>query len=798
MTLADGTRLGPYEIVAPLGAGGMGEVYRAKDTRLGREVAVKVLPAEVAAHPERLRRFEVEARAASALNHPNILTVHDFGSQDGVTYLVTELLSGESLRQLVQSGPLAARRAVEIGVQIARGLAAAHEQGIVHRDLKPENLFVTRDGVAKILDFGLAKRTPPLAVPVSEASTMAEATAAGTILGTVGYMAPEQVRGEPCDARADLFALGCVLYELLTATGPFRRDAAVESLSAILRDEPAAPPPGAPGMPPALDHVVRRCLEKSPAHRFQSANDLAFALTEALAASTSVAPAPRTPYSAEPRRRRLRWLAPAAALVAALILLALDVGRLRSRFSTGGRRIDSLAVLPLANFSGDPHQEYFADGMTEALIAELAKLRALKVISRTSVMQYKDAERPLPEIARALGVRAVVEGSVARDGDDVRITVQLVDARDDRHLWSSSYTREAKDVLRLQAEVARSIAREIGLAVSPDEERALDTGRQVDPEAHRLLLQAAELIRRGNTQSEEQQRIESLVGRALELDPGYAAAHALRAQVLVDRGATGREAGSAACPAAREAVRHALALDADNFGARVVETQILTLCDYEWAAAEQESRELLRFAPGDAAIHDNLAWVLSSVGRHDEALAESRRAFELDPLNDWVAGHRIEYFYRARRLDEAQAEAARILALLPDSVFAKWTLGNTKLAARDYDGAIRVYLTRAVATPDKNFMVGLAHALAGRQAEARAVLDFLLERRQSRYVPATMIAVVYGGLGELDNAFAWLDRAYDERALLLGEAAVESMYDPLRADPRFAVLLRRMSLPVLP
>jgi serine/threonine protein kinase/Tfp pilus assembly protein PilF len=761
-------------------------------------VAVKVLPAEVASDAERLRRFEQEARAASALNHPNILTVHDFGSQDGITYLVTELLSGESLRQLVHGGPLPARRAVEIGVQIARGLAAAHEQGIVHRDLKPENLFVTKDSVAKILDFGLAKRAAPLAGPISEASTMAEATAAGTILGSVGYMAPEQVRGEPCDARADLFALGCVLYELLTATGPFRRDTAVESLSAILREEPAAPPPDAPRMPPALDHVVQRCLEKSPVRRFQSANDLAFALTEALAASTSVAVSPPASKPTAPRRTLIRRLALVAALVAVIVLLALDVGDLRGRFSPGGQRIDSLAVLPLANFSSDPQQEYFADGMTEALIAELAKLRALKVISRTSVMQYKNAERPLPEIARALGVRGVVEGSVARDGGDVRITVQLVDARDDRHLWSNSYTREGKDVLRLQAEVARSIAREIDVAVSPDEERALATGRQVDPEAHRLLLQAVELSRRGSTQSEEQQRIESLVARALELDPDYAPAHVLRAQVLYDRGATGREAGAIACPAARAEVRHALALDADNLGARVVEAQILTFCDYDWSSAEREWRELLRLAPGDAAVHDNLAWVLSAVGRHDEALEESRIAFELDPLNDWVAGHRIEYFYRAKRFDEALAEAARILALSPDSVFAKWVLGNAKLAARDVDGAIQVYLTRAVATPDKNFMVGLAHALAGRQAEARAVLDFLLERRRSRYVPSTMIAVVYGGLGEVDNAFAWLDRAYDERALLLGEAAVESMYDPLRADPRFAALLRRMSLPVLP
>ena len=798
MSLSAGTRLGPYEIVSPLGAGGMGEVYRARDTRLGRDVAVKVLPAEVAGDADRLLRFEREARAAGALNHPNILTVHDVGNEAGVAFLVTELLRGETLRESLAGGPLPARRVVEIATQVAHGLAAAHEKGIVHRDLKPENIFLPSNGPAKILDFGLARWKEDGAGSLSEAPTMAESTAAGVVLGTVGYMAPEQVRGERADARSDIFAFGCVLHEMLGGHNPFRRESAIESFHAILKEEPPSIDSAAP-VPPPLEQIVRHCLEKAPERRFQSASDLAFALEQSMPAPASRAASTKPTAPAARTRRRgpvPALLVGSAALLAAL-LYVFDVGGLRNRFAgTGaGGTIDSLAVLPLVNFSGDPAQEFFADGMTEALIAELAKIRALKVISRTSVMQYKGAKRPLPEIARELGVRGVVEGSVVREGGSVRITVQLIDAPQDRHVWAESYTRESREVLRLQAEVAQAIAAAVRVAVTPEERQRLAVTSAVDPEAHRLLLEAVELMRRGSTQLDTQQRIAALLDRSVSLAPDFARAHALRAGQRYQLAGTGYESGASACPPARDELRRALELDPTSVEARSLDATLKESCDFDWTGALAVYDGLLQSAPGDAATHDALSQLLSVLGRHDEALEHVRRADELDPFNDWISGHYVDTLTAARRYPEALRIARRSLETSPDSVFLKWTLGNAELALGHFDEALATYMSRKVSNPGMNFMVGLLHGRAGRRKEARAVLDFLLARRSQRYVPASMIAIVYGGLGERDAAFEWLQRAYDERDFFILGTGVGFQFDALRGDPRFDALLARMKLP---
>jgi serine/threonine protein kinase len=776
----------------------MGEVYRARDPRLDRDVAIKVLLGAAAEDPERLSRFEREARAASALNHPNILIVHDVGSENGRPYLVTELLEGESLRELLDRGPLKTERALQLGTQIARGLAAAHGKGLVHRDLKPGNLFLTRDGAVKILDFGLAKLREPLEGSGSEASTMAAETAEGILLGTFGYMAPEQLKGEPADAMADIFAFGCVFYELLSGRQAFQRDSAVETMSATLQEEPPELAESGLSIDPQVERVLRHCLEKKPEDRFQSTRDLVFDLESARESSRD--PTSGSGVHLRPKKERRHW--GRVALLSTALLIVLVIAGIwvfgvvpGEKASHAGRRIDSLAVLPLTNLSGDPEQEYFADGMTEALIAELAKLRELKIISRTSVMQYKGAQRPLPEIAQALGVRGIVEGSVLSGDDQIRVTVQLIDAASDSHLWAESYTREARDVLSLQSEVARGIAREIQVAVSPEEERALTTDREVDPEAHRLVLQAIDLNRRGASQAAEQERIRDLVDRALELAPDFALAHALRARVLMQRAGTGYLAGSTICPPALREIENARALDPESNEARLIHAWVRSSCDLDWSGAERDLRRLVQQTPGDAVTLDFYAGTLSQLGRHNEALEYSERAFELDPLNDWIGGRRVLHFMSARRYEEAIAQAEHVLEFFPDSVFVKWGLGNVKVAMGDYDGAIEVYLSRKVRSPGTNFMVGLAHALAGRQEQAREVLDFLLERRQQRYVPGSQIAVIYGGLGELDHAFEWLDRAYEERDYFLGGLKVDPMYDPLREDLRFAALLERMNFP---
>ena len=798
MTIPSGTHLGPYEIVALVGKGGMGEVYRAKDPRLGREVAIKVLLSSAAEDPERLARFESEARAASALNHPNILTVHDVGSENGRPYLVTELLEGESLRELLDRGPLKTKRALEIATQVARGLAAAHEKGLVHRDLKPGNLFVTGDGAVKILDFGLAKLREPLGGAGSEASTVAAETAEGVLLGTFGYMAPEQLKGEPADARADIFAFGCVFYEMLSGKQVFQRGSAVETMSATLQEDPPELAESGVAIDPQVERFLRHCLEKKPEDRFQSTRDLVFDLDTAR--ESSVQRSSGSAIHVQLQGETGHWGRTAVLGTALLVILAIagfwGFGVLRpGDEGEESGLIDSLAVLPLANLSGDPEQEYFADGMTEALIAELAKLRELKVISRTSVMQYKGAQQPLPEIARALGVRGIVEGSVLHDQNQIRITVQLIDAASDSHLWAESYTRDARNVLSLQSEVARGIASEIQVAVSPEEERALTTDQEVDPEAHRLVLQAIDLNRRGSSQREEQEKIRDLLDQALTRAPDYALAHALNGQMIYYQAGTGYLPGTAVCEPARRELETALELDPESVEARLILAWMDSSCDFNWVGAEEEFELLLRHAPGDAVILDAYAGLLSEVGRHEEALEHSQRAFELDPLSDWIGGRRVMYILNARRYPEALEQAEEILDLSPNSVFVKWVAGKVKLAMGDFDGGLEMLLSREVGSPDKNSMVGVAYAQAGQNQEARRVLDFLLKRRQERYVPGSMIASIYGALGEPDKAFEWLDRAYEERDYFLLWIKVDPVYDALRDDPRFAALLERMNFP---
>ncbi|MCA1583120.1 MAG: serine/threonine-protein kinase [Acidobacteria bacterium] len=503
MTIAAGTPLGPYEVVSALGAGGMGEVYRARDSRLGRDVAVKVLPPSFSADPERLRRFEQEARAAGMLNHPNLTAVYDIGTHDGTPYVVEELLEGETLRTVLAASRLPIERAVSYARQLADGLAAAHEKGVVHRDLKPENIFVTRGGRIKILDFGLAKLTSPEdGSPVSDLPTVAPATEAGIVMGTLGYMFPEQVRGETVDRRSDLFSFGAVLYEMLTGCRAFARDTAPDTISAILRDDPPEIL-GTGASSPALDRlnrIAKRCLEKRKEQRFQSAVDIDFALqdTSIVGGTPESVPgaAGRTPMSR-------RWIAAGLAVAAGAAILLLRGSRPGTSPGVAAPGpIRSLAVLPLENYSHDPAQQYFADGMTEELISDLAQIRSLRVISRTSAMSYKGTKKSVPQIARELKVDGILEGSVSREGNRVRITAQLIEGSTDRHVWARSYDRDLRDALSLQSEVARAVAAEVKTAVTPGEEARLARARPVDPQVHELDWKGRFVLHRASTENE--------------------------------------------------------------------------------------------------------------------------------------------------------------------------------------------------------------------------------------------------------------------------------------------------------
>jgi serine/threonine protein kinase/tetratricopeptide (TPR) repeat protein len=795
VTLLVGSKLGPYEIVAPLGAGGMGEVYRARDSRLGREVAIKVLPASFSNDPDRLRRFEQEARAAGILNHPNITAVYDVGTVGDAPYVVSELLEGETLRSRLAGGPLAPRRAIDFALQIAHGLAAAHEKGIVHRDLKPENLFVTKDGRVKILDFGLAKLTKPdEAGPQTNLPTETAGTEPGVLMGTLGYMSPEQVRGKPSDARSDIFSFGSILYEMLSGGRAFHGDSAADTMSAILREDPPELSSTNQQVSPALDRVVRHCLEKSPEQRFHSARDIAYALEETLAGTTATGIVPP-----KPRGRRLRRWALLTTGVAALlaVLVVADVGGVRRRlFGSKSHAIQSLAVLPLENLSRDSAQEYLADGMTEALITDLAQIGSLRVISRTSVMRYKGTKKGLPEIARELDVDGVVEGSVLRAGSKIRITAQLIHASTDRHLWARSYERDFKDVLALQDEVAQAIASQIQARLTSDEQARLSRARAVNPEAHEAYLKGRYEWYRWTP--ENFQKALEYFQQAIAIDPSYAPAYAGLSLAYARLGDGGAWRPVDAYPQAKSAALRAVELDPDLAEAHVALGMSILWNDWNWMEAEREVRRGIDLNPGSATAHLACSAVLTNVGRNEEALVEINHAQELDPLSVTLRGVKAFRLFTARRYDEAVEVAKSALALDPASLQARETLGRAYLQKGMVGPAI-TELERAVdlsrRDPGTVRLLGFAYGVAGQKEKAQILLRELEQRFDRSYVAPAFIALVFLGLGDRDHAFEWLEKGYELRDSGIVRLVAAREFDPLRSDPRFADLMRRVGLP---
>jgi serine/threonine-protein kinase len=764
----------------------MGEVYRARDPRLSRDVAIKVLPESLSRDPDRLRRFQQEARAASALNHPNILAVYDVGEADGLPYVVTELLEGETLQQRLAGGALPPRQAVAIASQVAEGLAAAHEKGIVHRDLKPENLFVTRDERVKILDFGLAKLARPdegLPAP-SHAPTATAGTEPGVVLGTVGYMSPEQVRGQAADPRSDLFALGATLYEMRTGRRAFQGASPADTMSAILREDPTLPPASS-ASDSALEQIVRRCLEKSPVDRFQSARDLGFALKESLREAPRESKAPT---------RRLLW---AAGLAGALALSA--VWFLRSR-GTPARSapvsVRSLAVLPLENLSNDPEQEYFADGMTEALLTDVARLGAIRVVSRTSAMRYKGTGKTLPEIARELGVDAVVEGSVLHSGDRVRISAQLIHAATDRHLWAESYERDAEDVLTLQREIAREIADAIRLQLTDETQARLRAPAAVNPEAHREYLQGR--FQWYKRTPEGFGRAIRHFERALEIDPSFALAYAGLGDcyVLLPADGIGLAAPHDALPKAHAAATRALQID-EGLAEAHATLAYERFYAWDWEAAEREFRRALELNPSYSVAHFWYAVSLAARGRHEDAAREAREAQVLDPVAAIITAGVSWMDHLSRDFEGAVAEAHKALELEPDFPIAHHRLGLALAELRRYEEAIRALeaAARSRRTPGAVAALGHVSALSGDAAAARAALAELERAARTEYVSAYHFALIHIGLGEKAEALRFLEKAYEEGAWTVTFANVEPALDPLRQEPRFRELVRRLGLP---
>ncbi len=624
----------------------MGEVYRAKDLELGREVAIKVLRKELASEPDGLKRFEREARTTSALNHPNITTIHHIGEHDGTRYIAMELVEGKTLRELLREGPLSTKKTLDVATQIAGGLTKAHAAGIVHRDLKPENMMVTEDGLVKILDFGLAKLIPQGSDVDPEMATVTRATRQGTLLGTVQYMSPEQAAGRAVDYRSDQFSFGSILYEMLTGRLAFREETVPQTLTAIMKDEPEPISKLNDEAPDQLLAIVERCLAKEPDKRYDATKELAAELENV----------PDTMSLSRRTRRRVLWTA--AAILSAFLVsaLGLNVFGLRDWVSSKltPAPIESIAVLPLQNLSGDPEQEYFADGMTEALITDLTKIGALRVNSRRSVMRYKESDKPLVEIAEELDVDAIVEGSALRVGNRVRITAQLIDPETNQALWADSYERDLQDVLLLQSEVAQAIAAEIRVAVTPEEASRLARGRPVNPEAYEAYLKGR-FHRQKLTEADLDAAL-SYFEVALEKDPDYALAYVGISRVWGGRRQMGFAPPREATQKGRAALLKALELDDSVPGAHSTLATQKTWLEWDWPSAERAFERAIELDPNHAETRAYYAHFLDIMGRPNEAIPQAERAQELDPLEPLVRALYATHLTFVRRYDDAIAE----------------------------------------------------------------------------------------------------------------------------------------------
>jgi len=784
----EGRTISHYRIIGKIGAGAMGVVYRAHDERLDRDVALKVLPSGLLTDEAARRRFRKEALALSRLNHPNIETVYDFDTQEGVDFLVMEYIPGETLAQELAAGPLPEKEVAALGAQIASALEEAHERGVVHRDLKPGNILVTGRGQAKVLDFGLAM----LLRPVGETSQTETLSQEHAVVGTLPYMAPEQLRGEKVDARSDIYAAGAVLFEMATRRRPFPHEIAARLIDAIQREAPPAPSAINRRISPALDGIVLKALDKDPRRRYQSAADLRVDL-ERLGAPLPLRAAHR------PRARRLWWaLGSAGALLGLVaVILGLNVAGMRDRLlgRAVSRRIESLAVLPLANLSHDPEQEYFADGMTEELITDLAKIGALRVISHTSVIHFKGTEKSLPQIARDLNVDAIIEGSVTKSGDRIRITAQLVEGATDRHLWAESYERDLKDVLALQSEVARAIARQIEVKLTPREQALLETARPVDPEAYDAYLKGQYyLIRR--TKEGISKGLEYFQ-QAVARDPGYALAHVGVADAYGLLARWGFMPGNTAFPQAKAAALRAVQLDDDLAEAHTALAVIKHYYDLDWPGAEEDYKRAIALNPNYPLAHDWYAILLTLRGRFEEAIAQVRWSERLDPLSLITSSQAGWVFYFAREYDRGIEAGRKGLELDPNHVPSHLYLGWSYEAKGMYPEAIGQYQKCMALSPGatafKSFL-GHAYAVSGRRKEAEQVLDELKARSGRDYFFPARLAAIDVALGNNDEAFALLDKALEERDISVTFIKVEPQFDPVRSDPRFKDLLRRVGL----
>jgi serine/threonine-protein kinase len=780
-----GQTVSHYKILDKLGQGGMGVVYLAEDLKLKRKVALKFLPAQFHADEEEKKRFIHEAQAASALQHNHVATIHEIDeTPEGQLFIAMAFYDGETLREKIARGPLKLEEALDFAGQLADGLQEAHEAQIVHRDIKPANIFITAKGQVKILDFGLAKL-----------KGQTKLTKDGTTLGTVAYMSPEQARGEAAEPRSDIWALGVVLYEMLTGQQPFAGEYEQAILYGIINEEFEPVTGLRTGVPVETDRLLAKALAKDAARRYQHLADLRVDL-DGLREQLALSPTVKTGLIREERGRKPAWRKPVVwvGLMAAAILMAAGLYLLLigEKDDRSAEVIDSLAVLPFRNL-GDPEQEYFTDGMHDQLLTNLQKIRALRVISRTSVYQFRNTEKAASEIADQLGVKAIIEGSVLYSGNRVRINVQLIGTEPERHLWADTFEGEIKDVLFLQSNLAQAITERIRVAVTPGEKSLLAKTHKVNPEAYEYYLKSYSVLMENSDLPKTLKYVEMAIAK----DPNFAEAHAMQAYCyLWTPNSLLQIDPQEAYAKAKEAVSKALALDDTSAYARSIQANILFFADWDFKQAEIQAARAYELNPGSLITIQAYGAILNEIGKHDEAIALARKSLLVDPYNTTLKYGLASSMIFGRRFDDS----LNLLKALVDSNTKNLFIAVVYAAQGRHEEAIEAYIQTFTIEPNLQIppwrgWLGCAYAMAGHKDEAMKLLNELTFESEKKYVPPTVFASIQMGLGNMDQAFEWLDKAYDVHDIELTHVYQFPLWEPLRDDPRYHELIRKMGFP---
>jgi serine/threonine protein kinase/Tfp pilus assembly protein PilF len=789
-----GQTISHYRILATLGRGAMGTVYRAEDTRLGRIVALKFLSDEHLQDPLAVGRFQREARAASALNHPNICAVYDIGEHAGRHFIAMEFLEGVPLHELIARGALPTDRVLELGVELADALQTAHTKGFIHRDIKPANIFVTERGHAKLLDFGLSKALDWPAIPVG--STEEQLSDPGAVLGTLAYMSPEQVRGEQLDGRTDIFSLGAVLYEMTTGRRPFPGSTSGTICEAILNRTPIPVGRVSPESPQRLEETINKALEKDRSLRYQNASELRADLQRLKRDKDGSAVS--LPEGAAPHGGSTHWWRRWPAIVAgAVVLAALLVagGQIVGVFSKAPT-IDSVAVLPFVNSSGDPDSEYLSDGITESLIDRLSQIPNLRVTARSTVFRYKGKEMDPQKIGQDLRVRAVLSGRLLQRDGTLVVRTELMNVEDGSQLWGNQYNRKTADVFALQDELSTEISDKLRLRLTNEDKQRLTRHSTDNPDAYQFYLKGRYYWNQRNPDA----LLKSIdnYNRAVGLDPGYAVAYAGLADTYNMISFFNMAPAREAMPKAKAAAERALEIDGNLAQAHISLAYAAFTYDWDWPAATRHFDRAIALNREAVLNHAYYPFYLTVAGRFDEAVSVARRALDRDPVSASLSHTLAVQLSLARHSDEAIAECLRTIELDPNYAIAYEVLGGLYASKGMYPEALSA-MDKAVGLNRGSVLalaiLGYVRARAGQRDEARRILEQLAAASKERYTPAAAFAVVHVGLGENDQALSWLNKAYEERFIRLAYLRREAIWDPLRHDPRFEDLLRRVGLP---